>query len=162
MSIDNHTKFMQRCIELAQLSVIEGDLPFGALIVKEKKIVIESGQTVVSSRDATGHAEVNVLRKAQQLLGNDLSSCALYSNCEPCAMCSFLINELLVGEVVFAVKSPDMGGYTRWDILNDKNAERLAKLGVKFPKVTPYFMEEEASNTFINFERQLLGLPWKG
>lgn len=152
---------MTRCIELAELSVIEGDLPFGALVVKDGEVVSESGQTVTSSKDATSHAEVNVLRKAQQLLGNDLSDCTLYSNCEPCAMCSFVINELLVGKVVFAVKSPDMGGYTRWDILNDRNAKRLAEYGVKFPKVTPYFMEEEASRTFVNFERRLLGLPWK-
>lgn len=153
---------MTRCIELAELSVINGDLPFGSLIVKDDEIVSESAQTVFKSNDATNHAEINVLRKAQKVLGNDLSECTLYTNCEPCAMCSFVINELSVGEVVFAVKSPDMGGFTRWDILNDKNAERLKKLGVKFPKVVAGYMEDEASKAFMEYERQLLGLPWKG
>jgi hypothetical protein len=63
-----------------------------------------------------------------------------------------MICELKISRVVFAVKSPDMGGFTRWDILNDSNAEELAKVGVVFPKVEPYFMEEEASKTFLNFK----------
>jgi tRNA(adenine34) deaminase len=76
-------------------------------------------------------------------------------------MCSFIINELHVGRVIFAVRSPDMGGFTRWDILNDKNAKYLSKLGVKFPEVIDGFIEEKASVSFIKFERKLLGLPWK-
>lgn len=151
---------MQRCIALAEAAVLAGELPFGSLIVKGKDIISEAGNTAITNNDVTNHAEINAMRAAQKLLGNDLSGCTLYSNCEPCAMCSFMICELKISRVVFGVKSPNMGGYTRWDILNDKHAEELAQYGVVFPEVTPYFMEDEASKTFINLERRLLGLPY--
>lgn len=152
-------KHMFRCIELAETSVLVGEFPFGSIIVRDNEIVSESGNTVTVNNDVTQHAEINAMRDAQKLLGNDLTGCTLYTNCEPCAMCSFMICELKISRVVFAVKSPDMGGFTRWDILNDRNADELAKLGVRFPQVTPYYMEEEASKSFVNFEKYLLGLP---
>lgn len=154
-------QYMLRCIELAEASILAGEFPFGSVIVNQDGVVSESGNTIAASNDVTQHAEINAMRAAQKKLGNDLTGCTLYSNCEPCAMCAFMICELKISRVVFAVKSPDMGGFTRWDILNDKNADELAKLGVKFPRTTPYFMEEEASKTFVGFEKYLLGLPHK-
>lgn len=106
-------KYMLRCIELAEASVLSGEFPFGSLIVNDEGIVSESGNSIAISNDVTQHAEINALRMAQKKLGNDLTGCTLYSNCEPCAMCSFMICELKVSRVVFAVKSPDMGGFTR-------------------------------------------------
>jgi tRNA(adenine34) deaminase len=154
-------QYMQRCIELAEAAIFAGELPFGSIIANDEGLVCEANNTVLANSDVTQHAEINVMRAAQGLLGNDLSGCTLYSNCEPCAMCSFMICELKLRRVVFAVKSPDMGGYTRWDILNDSHATALAEYGVVFPDVEPYFMQEEASKTFVNFERRLLGLPYK-
>ena len=62
--------------------------PFGAVIVKDGKVVAEASNTVTVDNDPTAHAEVNAIRKACAALGTfDLSGCELYTSCEPCPMC---------------------------------------------------------------------------
>lgn len=109
---------MRRCISLAEESYAEGDLPFGALVVKGSEIVAEAKNTGLT--DVTGHAEINAIKKAVVVNPNlDFSDCTLYTNFEPCAMCAFIIRDLGFGRVVFAVESPHLGGYSKWDILNN-------------------------------------------
>lgn len=62
--------------------------PFGAVIIKNNKIIAKANNTVLKSKDPTAHAEINVIRKAcKKLRTHDLSDCILYTNCEPCPMC---------------------------------------------------------------------------
>ena len=62
--------------------------PFGAVIVKDEKVIAKAYNSVPSSKDATCHAEMNVIRKASKKLGRfDLSDCEMYITCEPCPMC---------------------------------------------------------------------------
>lgn len=62
--------------------------PFGAVIVKDGKIIAEGHNEVVETNDPTMHAEIVVIRKATKLLKRfDLSDCEIYSSCEPCPMC---------------------------------------------------------------------------
>ena len=62
--------------------------PFGAIIVKDGKIISKASNSVLKSKDPTAHAEVNAIRKACQVLGtHDLSGCILYTSCYPCPMC---------------------------------------------------------------------------
>jgi len=62
--------------------------PFGAVIVKDGKIIASAHNTVIKTNDPTAHAEVNAIRKASKLLGRfDLSDCEIYSSAEPCPMC---------------------------------------------------------------------------
>ncbi|ACK73423.1 CMP/dCMP deaminase zinc-binding [Gloeothece citriformis PCC 7424] len=62
--------------------------PFGAVIVKEGKIIAKGYNQVISSNDPTAHAEVVAIRHACQVLQNfDLKGCELYTSCEPCPMC---------------------------------------------------------------------------
>ncbi len=62
--------------------------PFGAVIVKDGKIIASAHNTVIKTNDPTAHAEVNAIRKATKLLGRfDLSDCEIYSSAEPCPMC---------------------------------------------------------------------------
>lgn len=81
--------FLLRAIELAAQHSTQGDNgPFGAVIVKDGKIIAEGWNQVVSSKDPTAHAEVVTIRKACQTLDSHvLSGCTLYSSCEPCPMC---------------------------------------------------------------------------
>ena len=82
-------EFMRRAIALATENVrTNAGGPFGAVIVKNGKIVGEGVNTVTATNDATAHAEVNAIRDACRKLGTfDLSDCELYTSCEPCPMC---------------------------------------------------------------------------
>jgi len=79
---------MERAIALAVENVRAGGGPFGALIVKDDRIVATGVNSVISAKDPTAHAEVNAIRAACQVLGDfRLAGCELYGSCEPCPMC---------------------------------------------------------------------------
>ncbi|MBE9526116.1 MAG: nucleoside deaminase [Proteobacteria bacterium] len=62
--------------------------PFGAVIIKDNKVIAAAHNQVLKSKDPTAHAEINVIRKASKILNNfDLSDCTLYTTCQPCPMC---------------------------------------------------------------------------
>lgn len=81
--------FMQQAIELASKNATsQGGGPFGAVVVKDGKIISSSGNSVTPDKDPTAHAEVNAIRIACKELDTfDLSGCTLYTSCEPCPMC---------------------------------------------------------------------------
>jgi guanine deaminase len=79
---------MARAIELARASVAKGGGPFGAVIVKDGKVIAEASNRVVLDSDPTAHAEVGAIRAAAASLGTHvLEGCEVYSSCEPCPMC---------------------------------------------------------------------------
>ncbi len=81
-------KFMERAIELSIESVNIGGGPFGSIIVKDDKIIAEGSNEVTLINDPTAHGEMVAIRQACKNINNfDLSSCELYSTCEPCPMC---------------------------------------------------------------------------
>ena len=81
-------KFLRRAIELSICNIEKGGGPFGAIIVKDGKIIAEGVNRVTTDNDPTAHAEINAIRNASAVLGTfNLSSCELYSSCEPCPMC---------------------------------------------------------------------------
>lgn len=81
-------KFMRRAIALSIENVKKGGGPFGAVIVKDGKVVATGANAVTRLNDPTAHAEVTAIRKATRKLGTfDLSDCEIYTSCEPCPMC---------------------------------------------------------------------------
>tara|TARA_B110000438_G_scaffold299217_1_gene348960 strand:- start:126 stop:590 length:465 start_codon:yes stop_codon:yes gene_type:complete len=81
-------KFMLRAIELSIKSVNEGTGPFGAVIVKDDKVISEGFNTVTMTNDPTSHAEIVAIRNACKNLKNfSLEDYDLYTTCEPCPMC---------------------------------------------------------------------------
>lgn len=85
-NVDN--QFMIRAIELSKKSVENGGGPFGAVIVKDGKMVAEGSNCVTLNNDPTAHAEVSTIRNACTALNTfDLSGCEIYTSCEPCPMC---------------------------------------------------------------------------
>ena len=79
---------MKRTINLAISTIKDGNTPFGAIIIKDGKVVAEAVNEVTSSNDITAHAELLVIRKATKKLARiDLSDCELYASGEPCKMC---------------------------------------------------------------------------
>jgi tRNA(Arg) A34 adenosine deaminase TadA len=89
MSSQPNPDFLRRAIALATENVARGaGGPFGAVIVRDGRIVCEGANSVTAANDPTAHAEVNVIRAAAKTLGTfTLAGCELYSSCEPCPMC---------------------------------------------------------------------------
>ncbi|MED2978260.1 nucleoside deaminase [Bacillus swezeyi] len=105
----NHETFLQRAIDLAVESVKSGTGgPFGAVIVKDGKIIAEGKNNVTTSNDPTAHAEVTAIRLGCEALGDyQLDDCILYTSCEPCPMCLGAIYWARPKEVYFAAKHSD-------------------------------------------------------
>jgi guanine deaminase len=82
-------KFIKKCIRIAHINVLKrGGGPFGALVVKNGKIIAEGYNQVTELNDPTAHAEIQAIRKAAEILGSfELKGCELYTSCEPCPMC---------------------------------------------------------------------------
>lgn len=81
--------FMQRAIDISRKGMESNDGgPFGAVVVKNGKIIAEGNNKVTSSNDPTAHAEVVAIRNACEALGTfQLDGCIIYTSCEPCPMC---------------------------------------------------------------------------
>ena len=84
-----HEEFMRMAIRLSEKNVFNHmGTPFGAVIVKNGKLVAKSANKVAASNDPTAHAEVAAIRLAcKKLQTFDLSGCVIYTSCEPCPMC---------------------------------------------------------------------------
>ena len=94
---------MKRAIELSIKSVHNGTGPFGALIVKDNKVISEGNNTVTSSYDPTSHAEVSAIRSACKKIKNfSLKGFDLYTSCEPCPMCLSAIYWSRIDNVYYA------------------------------------------------------------
>ena len=84
----NDKLLMQKAISLSIENIKRGGGPFGAVIVKDGKIIATGVNRVTKNNDPTAHAEVSAIRKAARKLGTfDLSGCEIYTSCEPCPMC---------------------------------------------------------------------------
>ena len=96
-----------RAIELARLSRGKGNHPFGSLLVDASgHVVLEAENTVVTEHDVTGHAELNLVRRASMQFDLEtLEGVTLYTSTEPCAMCSSAIYWSGIGRVVYALGS---------------------------------------------------------
>ena len=102
--------WMRRALALAQRARDEGEVPVGALVVLEGKIIGEGFNAPISCTDPTAHAEVRALRDAAVRLANyRLPGSTLYVTLEPCAMCAGAILHARVARVVFGAPDPKTG-----------------------------------------------------
>lgn len=100
--------FMREAIALAVESVVAGGGPFGAVVVKDGRIVSRGSNRVTLANDPTAHAEVNAIRQAAATLGTfDLSGCELYTSCEPCPMCLGAIYWAHIDKVYYGCTKAD-------------------------------------------------------
>jgi guanine deaminase len=104
-----HSPFMARAIELALENVKSaGGGPFGAVIVKDGRIIAEGVNHVTSAADPTAHAEIVAIREACKKLSNfELTGCEIYTTCEPCPMCLGAIYWARPARVYFACTAAD-------------------------------------------------------
>lgn len=88
MDKDGKTSYMREAIGMATANVGNGGGPFGAIVVKDGKVIGRGVNRVTAENDPTAHAEVNAIRDAARNEGTfDLSGAEIYTSCEPCPMC---------------------------------------------------------------------------
>lgn len=104
-----HKKFMARAIALSKEGMDKNaGGPFGAVIVKDGKIIAEGYNKVTSTNDPTAHAEVTAIRKATKKLKDfSLAGCEIYTSCEPCPMCLSAIYWARLDKVYYANSKRD-------------------------------------------------------
>ena len=107
--MNEHQQYLERCMVLAQRAAAEGESPVGSVLVKDGKIIGEGYEKSRQLKDITRHAEVVAVLDAVQK-GADVSGSVLYSNVEPCILCSYAIRHYKIKEVVFVKYSGELGG----------------------------------------------------
>jgi len=152
-------RFMTRAIELAIENVrSQQGGPFGAVIVKDGKVIAEGANSVTATNDPTAHAEVVVIRKACEALGLfELRGCELYSSCEPCPMCLGAIYWARPARVYYGSTAADAAkaGFDDSLIYSEipqPHSER------KIPMIQ--IMPDQALEAFRAWERQPNKLPY--
>ena len=102
--------FMQVALDLAREGGSAGEVPVGAVVVKEGQIVGRGFNAPISRHDPTAHAEIMALRDAARTLGNyRLPDCDLYVTLEPCVMCAGAIMHARIARVVYGARDPKTG-----------------------------------------------------
>lgn len=112
--------FMELAIEEAMQAAGEGELPVGAVVVRDGVVLARNHNRSVADRDPTAHAEILVLREAAALLGNyRVTGCELYVTVEPCPMCVGAVVHSRVRRLIFGTRSDKTGAvYTVFPLLN--------------------------------------------
>jgi tRNA(Arg) A34 adenosine deaminase TadA len=130
--------FLVKAVSLAGEGIEKGSGPFGAVIVRNGKIISQAVNNVVSSKDPTAHAEIEAIRKASKVLNtHDLGDCILYSSCEPCPMCLGAIYWSGIKKVFFAADRMDAASAGFSDkYIYDELKLSAEKRNVKFYRLT--------------------------
>jgi tRNA(adenine34) deaminase len=103
--------FMRAALAQARAAAASGEVPVGAVLVREEEIIAAGHNAPIASHDATAHAEIAVLRAAGQGLGSyRLTDTTLYVTLEPCVMCAAAVVHARVRRLVFGAWDPRAGG----------------------------------------------------
>ena len=103
-------RFMEEALALARAAQARGEVPVGAIVVRDGEIVGRGGNAPIATADPTAHAEIAALREAGYRLGNyRLPGCDLYVTIEPCPMCAGAILHARIARVVFGARDPKTG-----------------------------------------------------
>jgi tRNA(adenine34) deaminase len=102
--------FMREALSLAQQAAAAGEVPVGAVVVKDGQIVGRGSNAPISKHDPTAHAEIAAMRDAAQRLGNyRLVDCELFVTLEPCVMCVGAMFHARIARVVYGARDPKTG-----------------------------------------------------
>ena len=135
---------MNVAIEEAKIALSEGEVPVGAVIVKDGKIIARAHNTRETDLDISGHAEINAMRLAAKALGKwMLDGCAIYVTLEPCVMCGGALLQSRISTIVYGADDPQFGGVSQNGNLFDQS-KALVYRGV---------MKEECAELLNRFFR---------
>ena len=137
---------MQSALTKAKESFNHGEVPVGAVVVKDGEIIGEGRNNVISDQDVTSHAEINAIRAASNTIKNyRLNKCSIFITLEPCHMCAKAIIDARLESIIFATKEPKTGSIVSVDNFFDKeylNHSVKYKFGL---------FEKEAADLLKNF-----------
>ena len=103
-------RYMQLALDLAKLAAEAGEVPVGAIIVKDDIVIGRGGNAPIGTHDPTAHAEIAAMRDAAKYLKNyRLVNCTLYVTLEPCAMCAGAIQHARIARLVFGANDQKTG-----------------------------------------------------
>ena len=144
------SQFMNRAIELSIKSVNNGTGPFGAVIVKDNKIISEGFNIVTLANDPTSHAEIVAIRNACKSLNNfSLKGSDLYTTCEPCPMCLGAIYWARPKSIYFANSKKDAAEIN----FDDNVIFQEIKLPIHERKLTTtQLLRNEAQSVFLQWQ----------
>lgn len=142
MAIDTALKWMDEALSLAHRAVSHGEVPVGAIIVKDGAIISSAHNMTLSRHDPCGHAEIIAIRDAAQILGSErLMGCDLWVTLEPCAMCAGAISHARIDRLYYGASDPKGGAvehgpnifgqstiHHRPEVYNGFRAQESAKL----------------------------------
>jgi guanine deaminase len=150
---------MRRAIELAIENVQRGrGGPFGAVVVKDGKIIAEGANSVTAANDPTAHAEIVAIRDACKKLGAfELRGCEIYASCEPCPMCLGAIYWARPDTLYFGACAADAAAAGFDDSLI---YEEIAKRHAERKIPTRQLLREEALEAFRAWEREPKKIPY--
>ena len=143
-------EMMRQCLDLARVALEKGDSPVGSLIVKDGRVVARGVEAVKARSDPTAHAEIEALRSAcERLQTLDLSGCVLYTNVEPCWMCSYAIRQTRITRVVFGLRGERVGGLSsKFRVLADD------ALKSPLPEIEAEILHEECRLLLVEYQRR--------
>jgi tRNA(adenine34) deaminase len=140
---------MEEALKEAEKAYKKDEVPVGAVIVKEGKIISKAHNLIKNKKNPTGHAEILAIQKAARKLKNErLNDVVLYTTLEPCAMCSGAIILARISTLVFGAHDPKTGacGSVYKIINNKKNNHKV--------KVINGVMKEESSDIIKKFFKE--------
>ncbi len=141
--------FMQAAIELAQRAAENGEVPVGAVVVKEGEIIGRGSNAPIGLQDPSAHAEILAMRDAAKNIGNyRLVDCTLYVTLEPCAMCSGAIQHARIANLIYGASDPKTGACG--SVINLMTEEKLNH----HTKVKSGVLAEESGQILSDFFKQ--------
>ncbi|MDB5178173.1 MAG: tRNA-specific adenosine deaminase [Patescibacteria group bacterium] len=148
---------MRLALEQARLAREHGDLPFGAVIVREGTVLVSAENSEGQLADVTAHAETIAVSAACRMLERrDLSDCIIYSSMEPCPMCSAAIFFSNIPRIVYALSRDDLPHIFR------QRKVRIAQLAQDWdyrPEVVGGVLRQEAKTAFDGIQLPLRVVP---
>lgn len=142
----SHNKFIEQALLNAQKAYKQDEVPIGAIIVKDNKIIGTGYNQSICNNDPTAHAEIMAIRNAAEHLKNyRLTGCTLYCTLEPCMMCAGSIVHARIDTLVYAAPDPKTGVITSKANLLESNF-----LNHKV-KVIPGILAQESANLLQSF-----------
>lgn len=111
LQLNLHQRYMREALRLAQMAADTGEVPVGAIVVLDNKIIASSHNKVEQYDDPTAHAEILSIRKASEVLQSKyLTNCTMYVTLEPCPMCSGALVWSKIPRVVYGTMDHKAGG----------------------------------------------------
>ena len=138
--MDEHTKFMNKALKEAEKAFAKEEIPVGAIIVKDGKIISRGHNSKETTKNACGHAEILAIQKACKKLDSwRLLDCEMYVTLEPCPMCAGALINSRISKVYIGTDDDKTGACgTKLDLLNDYKFNHNVQ-------VQKYILKEECS-----------------